>query len=923
MVVIIILLALSFFSGVRERVKQAGESSGDWIVSRFRSGADPTRDYLESFVLEYEDPKFRSLSMLAQYPDAQLPRLEQIYLPVRVAYEPTEAERAAMSHAKSPRAEVGVMSGELRERAEPVELTQVIQTSPRLAIVGAAGSGKSTLLQWAGLACARKLLRHTLTKDQSAFVKMLGRAVCPVFIPLGSFDRYCQTKKRERTAAALLDFLTDRYVTLREPRKSRRAAPRFTANFFDRKLRTGCLLLFDGVDEVPPDRREAVRRAIEELLRDYPHARMRALLTSRTRAYAGEAKIADFRRGDVAPLDEDRRNQLIRSLYAYYESNSAVRRSDDLIRSIDASDERVRRLADTPLLTTIFTIVHRANRQLPQQRAELYDEAIKVLLTESHRKDEFAPRSDEAEGDATARRNRLAVIAFHLHLAGRGDEGMPENDLIDLVLADFPTQAADPQQKRQEISAFMHAIANRGGLLTEQDRMFSFRDHRTFQEFLAGWHLVRSYAPQDLKKQAEFLSRHLTDEPWIEPVRLAAGYLAIDSEGEANNYLKMLMELGSTDSERDHAVMLAGLSLADLPPKRVRRDLRDSLASQMLAVFQKTALKPALRRELGLALGGLADPADSNRLFDTRLHPGGVPTLVTIPAGPFRMGTSDEETKRLKEQEVEPFDDEMPQHAVFVSEFAIGKYAVTNAEFRAFMEARGYENQQYWSADGWRWQQGQLEVDLSIYSEESRKTVADWLARRPKEKCSQPFFWDDPNWNVLNLPVVGVTWFEAEAYCNWLSALTGKRFRLSTEAEWEKAARFSPLLVGEGQGVRSLWPRGDTWDPNKCNSHESDFNATTPVGMYPDGASPLGVLDMAGNVWEWCADWWQEDLYQQRAAKEAHDPTGPASGSARVVRGGSWSNNRGICRAACRNWLGPAYFDFDVGFRVALSPVGG
>jgi formylglycine-generating enzyme required for sulfatase activity len=344
-------------------------------------------------------------------------------------------------------------------------------------------------------------------------------------------------------------------------------------------------------------------------------------------------------------------------------------------------------------------------------------------------------------------------------------------------------------------------------------------------------------------------------------------------------------------------------------------------------------LSPHQRASALTAVGYLGDP---------RLQPGGLPDLLTIPAGPFRMGTSPEEKERLQAQKAESWNwaVEMPQHQVYVSEFEIGKYPVTNAEFRAFWEAKGYEQQQWWGNDGWRWRQGQMEVDLSFLSDEDlRKRYRQWLEARPVDKRDRPFFWDDPQWNAPNLPVVGVTWYEAEAFCNWLSAVTrpsagavsrtGRRFRLPTEAEWEKAARAptppsTAPLRGSAQdaGEGALWPWGDTWDANKCNSRESGFNATTPVGMYPDGASPLGVMDMVGNVWEWCADWWADDLYSQRKDQDVRDPTGPASGSARVVRGGSWDGNRRNCRAACRGGDDPADFDLNVGFRVALSPVG-
>ncbi|MEK7323794.1 MAG: SUMF1/EgtB/PvdO family nonheme iron enzyme, partial [Chloroflexota bacterium] len=380
-------------------------------------------------------------------------------------------------------------------------------------------------------------------------------------------------------------------------------------------------------------------------------------------------------------------------------------------------------------------------------------------------------------------------------------------------------------------------------------------------------------------EQGVFLSAHLADDHWAEPARLAAGYLAIAGERRANDFLKLLAGLGVSPAECASALALAGLALSDLPADRVLPDTRQSLAPAMLEAFTANppTVEPTLRRPLGLALGAVGDPRFSPTLISGMKVI--VPEPVRISSGPFLMGTSDEESERLKAQNAESWDDEKPQHTVSVSEFAIGKYPITNAEYRRFWEAKRYKNKDYWSDDGWRWRTGQLEADLSIYSEEYRKQVAEWLAGRPAEKRNQPFFWDDPTWNAPNLPVVGVTWYEAEAYCKWLRAMTGEQYRLPTEAEWEKSARGPQ---------NSLWPWGDAWDPNKCNSDESKFGGTTPVGMYPDGTYPDGPLDMVGNVWEWCADWFDSKTYANREGQETQDPPGPASGATRGVRGGAW-----------------------------------
>ncbi len=306
------------------------------------------------------------------------------------------------------------------------------------------------------------------------------------------------------------------------------------------------------------------------------------------------------------------------------------------------------------------------------------------------------------------------------------------------------------------------------------------------------------------------------------------------------------------------------------------------------------------------------------------------------------MGTSEAEAEALKAQAAVSFSDEKPQQPVFVSDFAIARYPVTNADFRRFIEDGGYTNPIYWLGDAGRWLKGAWWFGWPDLRLRSRLEPILWWALgfvvaglRPKAKRTQPWFWDDSKWNADNQPVVGVTWYEAQAYCLWLTTklraaglLTSEQaICLPTEAEWEKAARTPPpahppaasrSMPGEGS---YLWPWGDTWDPNKCNSEESGFNATTPVGMYPDGASPLGITDMVGNVWEWCGDWWQDDLYKEREGKEVRDPIGPFSGSARVVRGGSWNLDRWFCRSAYRYGLVPASFLNGVGFRLACSPV--
>ncbi len=237
--------------------------------------------------------------------------------------------------------------------------------------------------------------------------------------------------------------------------------------------------------------------------------------------------------------------------------------------------------------------------------------------------------------------------------------------------------------------------------------------------------------------------------------------------------------------------------------------------------------------------------------------------------------------------------DEQPVHTVYLDAFYIDETEVTNAQFAAFVSATGYET-------------------------DAEQTGCGWIYDGDGWGCIQGVDWQHPFGPDTDLagkdehPVVQVSWNDAKAYCEWAGA------RLPTEAEWEKAARGTDGLI---------YPWGNTFDGTKLNFADkntsfdwSDSNwddgyaDTAPVGSYPDGASPYGALDMAGNVWEWVADWYDSGYY---AASPESNPKGPASGDYRVLRGGSWRGNVAVMRAANRAQDPPDDTYNSVGFRCA------
>lgn len=268
--------------------------------------------------------------------------------------------------------------------------------------------------------------------------------------------------------------------------------------------------------------------------------------------------------------------------------------------------------------------------------------------------------------------------------------------------------------------------------------------------------------------------------------------------------------------------------------------------------------------------------------------------FVRIPAGPFLMGSD-------PERDPDADEDEQPQHRVNLNyDYWIARYPVTVAQWRAFVEATGY-----------------------------KKFDKDALR--------------DPD----TRPVRWVTWHDALAYCHWLDEVLRKasrqvleggdldeeaarfwqglaegrlRVTLPSEAEWEKAARGglpSPAGRGAGgEGAGRIYPWGDDFDPNRANTEETGIGDTTAVGVFPTGASPYGVLDLSGNVWEWTRSLYRAYPYDPRDGREALK-----AGDLRVLRGGSFNNGLGDARAAVRDRDLPGLRGRNFGFRLAVVPV--
>jgi formylglycine-generating enzyme required for sulfatase activity len=291
-----------------------------------------------------------------------------------------------------------------------------------------------------------------------------------------------------------------------------------------------------------------------------------------------------------------------------------------------------------------------------------------------------------------------------------------------------------------------------------------------------------------------------------------------------------------------------------------------SLVQMAFELMGNTNLPPSIRRDAGFRLG------------ESGWMPDDLDQFVPITRGPFLYGE-----KKRKVLVLEPF--------------AIAKYPVTNLQYRRFVDADGYKRSEFWSEDGRAWLTG-----LYDSKQNSHPLFFRRLASRPPEKRLEPVGWHDQKWNNPLAPVVGITWFEAEAYCAWLSAEKGKIVRLPTEVEWERAARHTDgREYPWGNEFRVCLNCADFWLGKNSDSEwnsgigqEFHEASTTIVGQFLEGNSVLGLSDMSGNVWEWTGSW--SDKAKQECA---------------VARGGSWwmSPARSWTRCACRSLFSPFNWD--------------
>ncbi len=773
--------------------------------------------------------------------------LDEFYVPLRIVGRPPD-EAVSEGRTSEDR------SGGTKKVAESDLLsTHLLAPKHRLgrhlALLGDAGSGKTTILRHLTGALAHARLTNDL--DFARAQTGAGRTdLVPLFVPLRYYHHFCRQAPAPRPICrrSFLDFL---------PAYFQEQYDLLLGSDFFRLLLTGgqCLLALDGFDEVPEfDSRRQVIQVIRDLATDSETGQSTIMLSSRVAAYGGPTQLGgSFQTLWVQNLNAAERAAQVERWVAGISPHTQRQLKAGHILSRMPEGSPLDRLAVTPMIVTTLCVVYFYDHELPEQRAQLYRRCVDIMLHEKLRPDEPGQVLAGLAGKPDFKRQLLARLAFEMHRAQQDE--INKEQAARWLKAGFKNVAEE--EKQPAAVTFLAAITSRGTLLQERSGRFGFgRQHLTFREFLAGYHLILGLRSRARHKLWPTL---LLDDRWREPIRLAAGATVFENTLTCEDFLGELMDLANED-QADPATRLAGYKLAAealwdlgqagraLLEKDLQTGIIQGLAARLVdpAIAAPQAGLLPERVVAGQVLGRLGDPRQGVITLP--------PLLTPVMAGKFLYG------KEKQERETAPFQ--------------AGVYPVTNAQFAQFMKAGGYNSPDWWSEAGLEWLQNPPD-----YRE------------RP---VIQPEYWTDERFNNPNHPVVGVSWYEAEAFCNWLTTTCDRLYRLPTEEEWERLAR--------GQHGRE-YPWGNKWEEGLSNTKESGLGQTSAVGIFPGGVSPTGAYDCAGNVWEWGLDWFdkKEQMF-------------------RVLRGGAWISLQDLARCAARDQAFPSISDSDFGFRV-VSPI--
>ncbi|MBN2393753.1 MAG: SUMF1/EgtB/PvdO family nonheme iron enzyme [Anaerolineae bacterium] len=742
-----------------------------------------------------------------------------------------------------------------------VSVNEALDAHLHLVVLGDPGSGKTTLLRYLTL-----LYAHDMAEGGDLVATRLGLAesgFLPVLVPLRRLASYLKTRRPTEDGtegcALLLEYLWEMLVGEQVP---------LPQGFFNSYLETGeAVVLLDGLDEVAdPEIRRRVARLVDTLTISYPQCRF--IVTSRIVGYSGSARLGgDFAATTIRDFTDADIMQFLHNWHLAVAvgemgpGESAHHRAEgqtqQLFSAIQAN-ARVRELALNPLLLTVIALVHRDRVNLPDRRAELYAEAVDVLLG----------KWDEAKGvreiavlvnqpfDAKDKKLLLQRIALTMQEERLRDIELSK--LLEVVHEYLREITTDVGEARRATERFLQVVEERAGLLIGRGEGVYAFSHLTFQEYLA----ALSVAARD--DYVAYTLARCREPWWRETILLEAGYLSSQSRERTTRLVKEIAECKQQPAPY-HNLVLAAEILRDVGGSRVETELETQVQRQLRQVLEKP--RPAWSRRLGkvwtrtwVQQRATAMEALGRVGAGYWTLPNGEPEWVEIPAGEFWMGSEEGDGE------------ERPVHKVHLERYWIAKVPITNAQYRFFVEICQYEPPNHW-------EDGKVPRGLESH------------------------------------PVTRVTWHDAIAYCRWLSEVSSKSITLPSEAEWEKAARGETDKRKYPWG--DAWKEGYCNSSELSIGGTTPVgifsDGTSPYGCFDMAGN---VWEWTRSLW---GKYMREsDFRYVYRVDDGRENTEIGDGIYRVLRGGAFNYYGDYARCTYRNRNYPFYWDRTYGFRVCV-----
>ncbi len=710
--------------------------------------------------------------------------------------------------------------GEIEKLEDPGIETLVAKYNTLL-INGQAGSGKSTLIKHLAYTLSPSTEKHPASVELSDYL--------PVLILLKDLQVYCHrdVNKEDRTCSVGEEML-EWYV-------KNRLSGTLEMETIGRFAKSGrLLLLVDGLDEIDRPLRDHAVNALADVL--IPHAENKIVLAGRPHGLEGvpQNRFGKFTTS-IKDLSPDQVQRFIRQWFDYFYPGTAgvgKKTAEEMLSGVKDHPD-IEQLTVNPLMLTAICLLYLDNKELPDQRAELFKKFIDNMIW--RRFDDPEPRLDQ-----------LKRLAYEMHSQRvRMADKSTAVDAISKTVVPNPEEKASAFRRRMEKR--FDQIEPQCGLLVKKEGQTGFW-HLAFQESLTAQHLMDTFTDSHAA-----IAAYWSDDWYKEVVELYVSYLSIEYKQTANDIIYRVVK--AKDASPYRRWRLAGRTLVDFHASRRSPEVVTKVRERLKLIIEKP-LESTTLVDAGETLGWLGDDRD-------------LESFAPVDGGEYDLEKTGKET---------------------IEAFEMGRYPVTNQFFRRFVDENGYTTEAFWTEMG-----------------------KEWLRSRSQRR--QPRTWQNRKYRCPNQPVTGVCWYEAAAFCRWLSVNDSQyQYFLPSESQWQAAAA--------GREQRE-YPWGGDQPFGRCNYNESKIGRPSPVGIYADGCTPenkdAAIYDMAGNVFEWtCTNsnsgQSSDDFVFDEDWGKMKDAGFP------IIKGGSWGLSAEYARCASRsNFYSPVARLSDVGFRCART----